>query len=124
MESGLSTLAVLGELVVDMSRVAFCDSGGLNALIRARLQAREAGAELHLLCPTGLVVDLLCRTRGGPGAARESGPCGDDPRVREIRGSCRAAPADATGLGVPSARTPSRPEIAGLDGPDRATMPV
>ncbi|MFF2073285.1 STAS domain-containing protein [Kitasatospora sp. NPDC058162] len=63
MESGLSTLAVLGELVVDMSRVAFCDSGGLNALIRARLQAREAGAELHLLCPTGLVVDLLCRTR-------------------------------------------------------------
>lgn len=62
--TGLPTLQ--GELVVDMSRVAFCDSGGLSALIRAHLRAREAGAQLHLLRPTEPVAALLRRT----GAAR------------------------------------------------------
>ncbi|MFD9591241.1 STAS domain-containing protein [Kitasatospora sp. NPDC059973] len=61
-ESVLDAPAVPGKLVVDMSRVAFCDSGGLNALIRAHLRAREAGSELHLMRPTAPVAALLRRT--------------------------------------------------------------
>ncbi|MFJ6141124.1 STAS domain-containing protein [Kitasatospora sp. NPDC092286] len=61
-DSALDTSSVLRELVIDMSRVAFCDSCGLNALIRAHLKARETGMELHLLNPTGPVAALLRRT--------------------------------------------------------------
>ncbi|MFC9331686.1 STAS domain-containing protein [Kitasatospora sp. NPDC057015] len=54
--------AIPGELVMDLSRLRFCDSGGLNALIRAHRNAREAGTELHLLNPTAPVAFLLRRT--------------------------------------------------------------
>ncbi|MEE1824204.1 STAS domain-containing protein [Streptomyces sp. BE20] len=60
--SALDTTSGLRELVVDMSRVAFCDSSGLNALIRAYQKAREAGMELRLLSPTAPVAALLRRT--------------------------------------------------------------
>ncbi|MFD5086060.1 STAS domain-containing protein [Kitasatospora sp. NPDC058406] len=46
------------------SRVAFCDSSGLNALIRAYQKAREAGTELRLLSPTAPVAALLRRQAG------------------------------------------------------------
>ncbi|GHH79381.1 hypothetical protein GCM10018781_57300 [Kitasatospora indigofera] len=47
------------ELLMDLSELRFCDSGGLNALVRAHRHAREAGTELHLLNPTTPVAFLL-----------------------------------------------------------------
>ncbi|MGW1468927.1 STAS domain-containing protein [Streptomyces sp. NPDC001493] len=35
-------------LIVDCSGLEFCDSTGLNVLLGARLQAEEAGGEVHL----------------------------------------------------------------------------
>ncbi|HEX5568709.1 MAG TPA: STAS domain-containing protein [Streptomyces sp.] len=35
-------------LVVDCSRLEFCDSTGLNVLLGARLKAEAAGGEIHL----------------------------------------------------------------------------
>ncbi|MFJ1709252.1 STAS domain-containing protein [Kitasatospora sp. NPDC088346] len=40
-DRALDTPSVPRELVIDMSQVAICDSGGLNALSRAHLKARE-----------------------------------------------------------------------------------
>ncbi|MFE7582475.1 STAS domain-containing protein [Streptomyces gardneri] len=37
-----------GRIVVDCSALEFCDSSGLNALLRARLRAQEAGGRLEL----------------------------------------------------------------------------
>ncbi|MFD4401040.1 STAS domain-containing protein [Kitasatospora sp. NPDC058478] len=61
-DCALDTPSVLRELVIDMSQVVFCGSGGLNALIRAHLKARETGTVVHLLNPTGPVTALLRRT--------------------------------------------------------------
>lgn len=36
-------------IVVDMSGTEFCDSTGLNVLVRAQAQAERAGAELRLV---------------------------------------------------------------------------
>ncbi|MDQ0813031.1 anti-anti-sigma factor [Streptomyces sp. B3I7] len=36
-------------LVVDCSRLEFCDSTGLNVLLGARLKAEAAGGEVHLV---------------------------------------------------------------------------
>lgn len=38
-------------LIVDMSRVDFCDSTGINVLLAAHRQARECGGELQLAGP-------------------------------------------------------------------------
>ncbi len=38
-------------LIVDMSRVDFCDSTGINVLLAAHRQARERGGELQLAGP-------------------------------------------------------------------------
>ncbi len=65
------------ELVVAMSQVAFCDSGGLNALIRAHLKARETGTGLHLLNPTGPVSALLRRTGADRVPQVSPRSCGD-----------------------------------------------
>ena len=40
----------------------FCDSGGLNAVIRAHLRARTAGVVLHVVSSTPQVAALLRRT--------------------------------------------------------------
>ena len=48
-----------GELVVDCSRVAFLDSMGLRALIRARHKADEVGARLALTSPSDAVLRVL-----------------------------------------------------------------
>ncbi|KKZ75238.1 STAS domain-containing protein [Streptomyces showdoensis] len=37
-----------GRIVVDCSALDFCDSSGLNALLKARLRATEAGRRLEL----------------------------------------------------------------------------
>ncbi|MEU7075550.1 STAS domain-containing protein [Streptomyces narbonensis] len=38
----------VGRILVDCSGLDFCDSSGLNALLRARLRAREAGGRLEI----------------------------------------------------------------------------
>jgi anti-sigma B factor antagonist len=48
-------MAALGagktRLIVDMSRVDFCDSTGINVLLAAHRHARERGGELQLASP-------------------------------------------------------------------------
>ncbi|WP_235438768.1 STAS domain-containing protein [Streptomyces yangpuensis] len=38
-------------IVTDCSRVTFCDSSGINALLAARLKAVRAGTTIHLTNP-------------------------------------------------------------------------
>jgi anti-sigma B factor antagonist len=38
-----------GDLVVDMSRTAFCDSSGLNVLVRAHQRAEADGGQVRLV---------------------------------------------------------------------------
>lgn len=46
-------------LVVDLSGVEFCDSTGVNALLAAHRQAREAGGDLELQAPRPGVRKIL-----------------------------------------------------------------
>ncbi|WP_406096937.1 STAS domain-containing protein [Kitasatospora purpeofusca] len=46
-------------LVVDLEQVGFCDSSGLNLLLKARMSARSAGAELRLAAASPTVLRLL-----------------------------------------------------------------
>ncbi|MFD3550318.1 STAS domain-containing protein [Streptomyces sp. NPDC058655] len=58
----LSALAHAGgptEVVVDLSGVEFCDSSGLNVLIRARLVAEESGRGIRLAAPNAQMARLL-----------------------------------------------------------------
>ncbi|MGW6691115.1 STAS domain-containing protein [Streptomyces sp. NPDC054961] len=47
------------EIVIDLSDLTFCDSSGLNALLRARLEAVESGHTLRLAAPTHQMLRLL-----------------------------------------------------------------
>ncbi|MCP3759267.1 STAS domain-containing protein [Streptomyces sp. TBY4] len=38
-----------GRLLVDLSRLDFCDSTGLNVLLRGRIEVKEAGGSLELV---------------------------------------------------------------------------
>ncbi|MGW6617274.1 STAS domain-containing protein [Streptomyces erythrochromogenes] len=58
-------------IVTDCSRVTFCDSSGLNALIAARLQAVEAGTTIHLANPAPQLQRLLQMTGAAPLFPRE-----------------------------------------------------
>ncbi|RNL83326.1 STAS domain-containing protein [Halostreptopolyspora alba] len=46
-------------LIVDMSRVEFCDSTGLNVLLSAMKRSREKGGDLILVAPNSAVTKLL-----------------------------------------------------------------
>ncbi|MFB8172727.1 STAS domain-containing protein [Kitasatospora purpeofusca] len=46
-------------LVVDLEQVGFCDSSGLNLLLKTRLSATAAGAELRLAAASPTVLRLL-----------------------------------------------------------------
>ncbi|MFJ5263314.1 STAS domain-containing protein [Streptomyces sp. NPDC088387] len=46
-------------LVVDLSELRFMDSSGLNVLIKAGREARNASGDLHLAAPTEQVHRLL-----------------------------------------------------------------
>ena len=48
-------------VVVDLSKVSFLDSSGLNALLRLRQAANEAGGSVTLRDPTDRVRKLLSR---------------------------------------------------------------
>ncbi|MFD6892812.1 STAS domain-containing protein [Streptomyces sp. NPDC059957] len=47
------------DIVVDLSGLTFCDSAGLNLLLRARLQAVESGRTLRLAAPNAQMLRLL-----------------------------------------------------------------
>jgi anti-sigma B factor antagonist len=46
-------------VIADMTATTFCDSAGINMLIRARKQATGHGAELRLLLPCPNVLRVL-----------------------------------------------------------------
>jgi anti-anti-sigma factor len=46
-------------VVVDCTRLAFCDSSGLNSLLRVRRQALERDVEVRLAAVPGVVTRLL-----------------------------------------------------------------
>ncbi|MFE5538523.1 STAS domain-containing protein [Streptomyces sp. NPDC056519] len=50
------------EIVIDLRNCSFCDSSGLNALIRAREAALRAGHTLSLAAPSHQMLRLLCLT--------------------------------------------------------------
>ncbi|WP_329611676.1 STAS domain-containing protein [Kitasatospora herbaricolor] len=47
------------DLVIDLAGVTFCDSSGLNALLRARIETGRSGLNLHLARPAHAVARLL-----------------------------------------------------------------
>lgn len=47
------------DIVVDLSGLTFCDSAGLNLLLRARMQAVESGHTLRLTAPSAQMLRLL-----------------------------------------------------------------
>jgi anti-sigma B factor antagonist len=51
-----------GTLVVDMSRTQFCDSAGLNVLVRAYQRARAEGGEVRLVMCTATVHRIFAIT--------------------------------------------------------------
>ena len=51
-----------GTLVVDMSRTRFCDSSGLNVLVRAHRRAQTEGGEVLLVICAAAVLRLLALT--------------------------------------------------------------
>ncbi|MEU8362665.1 STAS domain-containing protein [Nonomuraea sp. NPDC048882] len=69
-------------VVVDLSRLAFCDFEGMGALIGAERRARELGGRLVLTGARGQCARLLHRTGldrifrllPGPAATGEAGP--------------------------------------------------
>ncbi|MEU3573807.1 STAS domain-containing protein [Kitasatospora sp. NPDC036755] len=56
-------------IVVDLAGLRFCDSTGLNVLLRARLDARAAGLRLELAGPVPSVARLFAIT-GADGVLR------------------------------------------------------
>lgn len=50
------------EVVLDLTRLTFCDSSGLNALLQARLTAEEHGRRISLHAPNQQVTKLLALT--------------------------------------------------------------
>ena len=51
-----------GTLVVDMAQTQFCDSAGLNVLVRAHKQARAEGGELLLVIGAAAVLRIFAVT--------------------------------------------------------------
>jgi len=51
-----------GRLVVDMSRTQFCDSSGLNVLVRAHRRAQTEGGEVLLVISAAAVLRILALT--------------------------------------------------------------
>ena len=49
-------------LVVDMARTQFCDSSGLNVLVRAHKRAQADGGELLLVIPAAAVLRIFALT--------------------------------------------------------------
>jgi anti-anti-sigma factor len=61
LERGIRTLIADGHsrVVVDLRELTFCDSVGLNTLVRASKHCEEAAGWLRVVHPTGQVADVL-----------------------------------------------------------------
>lgn len=61
LETAVERLVTAGtnRLMVDLHDVSFCDSAGLNALVRARNRCHAAGGWLRITRPVGEVADVL-----------------------------------------------------------------
>ena len=46
-------------ITLDLSRLGFCDSTGLNVLLRLRLDAEKRGIDVHLAAPSPQVARIL-----------------------------------------------------------------
>lgn len=55
----IANSAPASRIVVDMSRVEFCDSTGMNVLLSCLRQARDRGGELELAAPRPAVRKIL-----------------------------------------------------------------
>lgn len=55
----LEALDAPGSLTLDLSGVTECDSAGLQLLVLAGRQARDAGCALHLKAPSAAVSEVL-----------------------------------------------------------------
>ena len=51
-----------GVLVIDMTQTEFCDSAGLNVLVRAHQRARDNGSELRLAISGAAVLRIFAIT--------------------------------------------------------------
>jgi anti-sigma B factor antagonist len=58
-------------LIVDMTRTTFCDSAGVNAIVRAYKRAEACGAKMHLVVSAPAVLRVLAIT----GVDRLVGTC-------------------------------------------------
>jgi anti-anti-sigma factor len=116
-------LAVLHEgptvLIVDMSETTFCDSAGVNALVRVYQQALALGAAVRLVTTTRAVqrvlnvtgVDRLIDTfRAVDQALGAEGPA----RAREV---AVLAPAAGNGVTDPAATSPAASDPPAADPP-------
>ncbi|WP_406115618.1 STAS domain-containing protein [Kitasatospora purpeofusca] len=101
----------LARILVDLAELSFCDSTGLNILLRARQEAEQAGVRLELAGPRPVVVRLLAVT-------------GADTVLR-IHPSVALALAAGSGPAEPTGPTsPTGPTGAtGADGPGGAGDP-
>nr|BEK63281.1 hypothetical protein KPHV_05080 [Kitasatospora purpeofusca] len=96
----------LTRILVDLAELSFCDSTGLNILLRARQDAERAGVLLELAGPRPVVARLLALTgadtvlRVRPSVALA--PAADDSRKD-------ADPTDPTGSTRPGPAAPERP---------------
>ncbi|SFF77322.1 anti-sigma B factor antagonist [Actinacidiphila alni] len=81
--SATAALETHSLLVLDLSGLEFCDSTGLNALLRLQRRAKEAGGSIALVAPSQQVVLLLRMT-----ATEQSLPVYDsrDQAVEAMRG--------------------------------------
>jgi stage II sporulation protein AA (anti-sigma F factor antagonist) len=61
LERSTDSLAVAGvtRIVVDCSALSFCDSTGLNVLLKARLRTTDAGGRFQLVAPSAQLRRLL-----------------------------------------------------------------
>jgi len=80
-----------GALVADMSRTQFCDSAGLNVLVRAHKRARAEGGELLLVVPAATVPPILAIT-GIDRVIPNFSSLEDALAARLPRPNCRRAP--------------------------------
>ncbi|MFB8306861.1 STAS domain-containing protein [Kitasatospora purpeofusca] len=97
----------LARILVDLAELSFCDSTGLNILLRARQEAEPAGVRLELAGPRPVVVRLLAVT--GADTVLRIHP---DVAVALAAGNDPPSPAgpDATGPGGPDDPGPTARE--------------
>ncbi|MFB8242962.1 STAS domain-containing protein [Kitasatospora purpeofusca] len=102
----------LARILVDLAELSFCDSTGLNILLRARQDAEPAGVRLELVGPRPVMVRLLAVT--GADAVLRIHP---SIALALAEGSGRAEPVGSDG---PTDSTDS----TGPDGPDDPGPPA